>query len=174
MKSKIRNNALKVSILFLALIAMVVGMALPAMAQSTFGPAAKLSFGTQPVGANGGAAFSTQPVVIVQDAGGNTVTNSSAFITLAIGNNPSGGTLSGTATATAVNGVASFSGLSIDKAGTYTLTAASTGLTGVASNSFNITVGPAAKLAFTTQPGWCCERRIIKSSAGGNRPGCGR
>ena len=55
-------------------------------------------------------------------------------------------------------GVATFSGLAIDKIGTgYTLTA--TGSTvnttpgAVVSSAFNISVGPAAKLAFTTQPG---------------------
>src|SRR5947209_16550670 len=34
----------------------------------------------------------------------------------------------------------------------YTLAATSAGLTGATSNAFNITVGPAAKLTFTTQP----------------------
>ncbi|MFD1808004.1 hypothetical protein ACFSHQ_07035 [Gemmobacter lanyuensis] len=45
-------------------------------------------------------------------------------MTLAIGTNAGSGTLSGTKTVNAVNGVATFSGLSIDKAATgYTLTA---------------------------------------------------
>src|SRR4029079_7082665 len=80
-------------------------------------------------------------------------TNSSASVTLAIGTNPASGTLSGTKTVAAVNGVATFSDLSIDKAGTgYTLTAASTGLTGDTSSSFNITPGAANKLAFSAQP----------------------
>src|SRR5439155_1634186 len=88
-----------------------------------------------------------------QDAGGNVVTGSTASVTVAIGTNPSSGTLSGTATVSAVNGVATFSNLSIDKAGTgYTLTASSTGLTGATSTAFNITVGAATKLAFGTQP----------------------
>ncbi len=120
----------------------------------TVGPAAKLAFSTSPSNSTGGVAFGTQPSVTVQDAGGNTVTTSSASITLAIGTNPSSGTLAGTKTINAASGVATFSGLSIDKAGTgYTLTAASTGLTGATSGAFNITVGPAAKLAVTTGPG---------------------
>src|SRR6185503_12982381 len=89
----------------------------------------------------------------VQDSFGNTVTTSSASIAVAIGTNPGGGTLSGTTTATAVSGVASFSNLSINKVGTgYTLTAASAPLTGATSAGFTITPTTASKLAFTAQP----------------------
>ena len=40
----------------------------------TVGAAAKLAFTTQPGGGTGGTAWTTQPAVTVQDAGGNTVT----------------------------------------------------------------------------------------------------
>ena len=84
-----------------------------------------------------GAAITPALTVAIKDATGNTVTTSSDSITLAIGSNPGSGTLSGTATVTAINGVATFSGLSIDKAGTgYTLTAASGSLTGATSSTF--------------------------------------
>src|SRR3989449_404447 len=74
-------------------------------------------------------------------------------ITVAIGTNPASGTLSGTTTVAAVSGVATFSDLSIDKAGTgYTVTASATGLTGATSSAFNISAGAAAKLVFTVQP----------------------
>src|SRR6185295_1065761 len=73
--------------------------------------------------------------------------------TMAIGTNPGGGTLSGTTTVAASGGVASFSTLSINKAGPgYTLTASAAGLTGATSSTFNISAGTASKLAFTTQP----------------------
>src|SRR5439155_748909 len=125
----------------------------------TTGPAAKLGFTTSPSNTIAGTAFGTQPVVTLQDAGGNTVTGTAQNVTVAIQNNPGGGTLSGTTTA-AVNtatGQAAFSGLSIDKAGTgYTLTATGSTVSAtsgvVVSGAFNITVGPAAKLAFTTSP----------------------
>ena len=53
----------------------------------------------------------------------------------------------------AVNGVATFSNLSIDKAGSgYVLTASDGTLSSAASNSFNIHFGAAAKLAFGQQP----------------------
>ncbi len=117
------------------------------------GPATKLTFSTQPNGGTAGVSWSQQPAVTIQDAAGNTVTSSSVSVTLAIGTNPGSGTLSGTVTMNAVNGVASFSGISLNKPGTgYTLTASSSGLTGATSSFFNIVTGPATKLAFSTQP----------------------
>ena len=76
----------------------------------------KLGFTAQPNAATSSQAFPIQPVVAVQDAGGNTVTsgaNSNATVTLAIGTNPAGGTLTCTSglTRAAVAGVATFSGL---------------------------------------------------------------
>jgi len=104
------------------------------------GAATKLAFSTQPGGAVAGSYLSPQPAVTAQDQFGNTVTSSSVSITLAIGNNPSGGTLSGTKTAAASSGTATFTDLSIDTAGTgYTLIAASGSLTSSTSDSFNIT-----------------------------------
>src|SRR5207253_2096956 len=60
---------------------------------------------------------------------------------------------SGITTVAAVNGIATFSNLSIDKAGTgYTLAASSSGLAGAASGAFSITAGAATHLAFLQQP----------------------
>ena len=88
------------------------------------GATTELAFTTQPGGGTGGAAWTTQPVVTVQDQFGNTVTTDTSTVTLGIANNAGGGTLNGMLTETAVAGVAAFSGLSIDKIGTgYTLTA---------------------------------------------------
>ena len=118
------------------------------------GPAAKLVFTVQPSNAIAGAANSPAMQVAVQDAQGNIVTTATTSITLALGTNPASGTLSGTMTVAAVNGVATFSTLSLNLAGTgYTLTASATGLTAATSSAFNITAGPAAKLVFTVQPG---------------------
>src|SRR5207245_998796 len=73
------------------------------------------------------------------------------LITVAIGTNPSSGTLAGTLTHAAVAGVATFSGLGIDKVGTgYTLTATGAGST--TSAAFNITAGTATQLVFSVQP----------------------
>lgn len=116
-------------------------------------PATKLAFTTPPSNTAAGANITPAVVVTVQDAQGNTVTGSTASVTLAVGTNPAGGALSGNLVATASNGIATFSGLSINKAGNgYTLTASSSGLSGPTSGTFNITPGAAHHLTFTTQP----------------------
>ncbi len=107
------------------------------------GAPAQLAFTTQPGGGQPGVVWGTQPVVTVQDAFGNTVTNSTASITLAIteGTPTSGGpgTLGGTKTVAAENGVATFSDLSIDTAGAaYQLTATSGSLTSADSTAFTV------------------------------------
>src|SRR5204862_514091 len=71
----------------------------------------------------------------------------------ALGANPGGGALSGTATVAAVAGVATFSDLSVNKSATgYTLTAAATGLSSGASAAFNVAAGTASQLVFSVQP----------------------
>ncbi len=113
----------------------------------------KVTFTVQPNDAVAGVAIAPAVQVTVQDASGNTVTSATTSITVAIGANLGGGTLSGPTTANGVNGVATFAGLSIDKAGTgYTLTAAATGLTSASSTLFNVTAAAASKLIFTVQP----------------------
>src|SRR5207244_2177655 len=113
----------------------------------------RLVFTGQPTNTTAGATFTPAVTVTAEDGLGNTVTSFNGSVTVAIGTNPSGGTLSGTSTVTASNGVASFSSLSINKAGTgYTLAASASGLTGSPSAAFNITAGAAAQLVFTAQP----------------------
>ena len=143
----------------------------------TVGPAAKLAFTQQPNGGASTVVWSTQPTVTVQDAGGNTITGSTASITLAIGTNPNSGTLACTANPkSAVAGIAAFAGCQIDKAGAgYTLTASSGVLTGATSSSFTVTVGTATKLAYSQQPGgadatvvWTTQPIVVVQDAGGN------
>ena len=100
-------------------------------------PATKLGFTKQPNITFVGA--STTFRVAIQDSLGNTVTGEIGTIAVVIGTNPGGGTLSGTASATTSSGVATFSTLSIDKAGTgYTLTASLSGFTEATSASFDV------------------------------------
>jgi len=108
-------------------------------------PASKLAFTVQPGTVTAGAAISPAVQVTVQDAQGNTVTSSTASITLAIssgtGTGTSGAVLGGTLTGAAVSGVATFNDLTIDKAGTgYTLTATATSLTSATSTSFTVRI----------------------------------
>ncbi|MCX5760524.1 MAG: hypothetical protein NTW72_03290, partial [Gemmatimonadetes bacterium] len=119
-------------------------------ATSQIGSATALAFITQPGGGNAGTAWSQQPVVALKDAGGNTVTASSAGVTLAI-TTPAGATLvcSGNPLY-AVNGLATFAGCEIGKAGTgYTLTATGEGVTAAVSSAFNVTAGALHHFAVT-------------------------
>ena len=116
------------------------------------GGAAQLVFTTQPGAATGGLPFGPQPVVTVEDAGGNTVTTASS-ITLAI-TGATGSTLTCTNTSPlpTVAGVATFTGCNINFTGSYTLTATGAGQT-VDSGSVAVTVGPAFALQYVLQPG---------------------
>jgi len=100
-----------------------------------------LLFLQQPTDTAAGQTINPAVMVAVVDQFGNVLTgDNNDTVTLAIGNNPSGGTLSGTLTVTVVNGIATFSDLSIDLAGAgYTLHASATGLTGADSGPFTIT-----------------------------------
>src|SRR2546427_311984 len=79
---------------------------------------------------------------------------------MAIAANPGGATLGGTTSVGTVNGVATFSDLSIDKVGTnYTLAASSAGLTGVTSSAFNIN-NPAPTIS-SISPDHACTGQIL-------------
>jgi hypothetical protein len=120
----------------------------------TVGPATQLAFTTQPVGAAGTSPLGAQPVVALRDAGGNVVASDSTHTVTVALTAPGGATLSGTKTVTLASGVATFAGLAVDKAGSYTLTATTNaGAFTKASTAFTIAVGAATQLVFTTQPG---------------------
>lgn len=111
------------------------------------GPASRLVFTTSPGNTARNTAFSAQPVVAVQDAGGNNVSTSASPITLSIA--------SGTLTCTsnpknAVAGIVTFSGCRIDQSGNKVLTARSGSLSGT-SSTFAI-FSSASRLAFLTSP----------------------
>jgi len=119
----------------------------------TTGAAARLVFTVQPVSTTAGSSITPAVRVTARDAQGNTADTFTGTVSVAIAANPGGGTLSGTKAVAAAAGVATFAGLSIDKAGSgYTLTATTTGVAGATSAAFTITPGPATQLAFTLQP----------------------
>jgi sugar lactone lactonase YvrE len=99
-----------------------------------------LVFLQQPTDTTAGQTITPVIVAIVDQYGNVETDDNSDTITLSIGVNPSGGTLSGTLTLTVTNGVATFSDLSIDLAGMgYTLHATvSGGLPDLDSSPFNI------------------------------------
>ena len=114
--------------------------------------ATKMLMVTQPVAGASQASLSTQPVVRITDANSNTVTSDSATqVTVAA----SGGTLGGTTTVTAVNGVATFTDLTFaGVVGTnYTLTFTSTpSLTAVTSANMTPS-GPGAAATIAVNVG---------------------
>jgi hypothetical protein len=118
----------------------------------TPGPASALAITTGPGDGTAGTALSPAIRVEVQDDAGNAVTGAYP-VTAALGSNPGGGTLLGTLTRTASGGVATFGDLRLERSGFgYTLTFTSGLLAPVTSDAFSIASGPAATLAFTTQP----------------------
>jgi len=117
------------------------------------GPATKLAFTTQPSESTvAGVAFAQQPVVTIRDATDVTVGSATNPITLTLTTGT--GTLSGTVTMSPVNGVSTFTDLSIDLAGAdKVLTALATSLTPAeTSPTFTIVAAAASQLAITTQP----------------------
>jgi len=113
--------------------------------------AAKVAFTSQPP-ASTASGTSFGAVVTVQDAAGNTVTGNTSQVSVAL-TTANGATLNGTKSVAASNGVATFSGLSIAKAGSYSLTATDGALNSAVSSSFTIAPGPATHIVFAAQPG---------------------
>jgi subtilase family serine protease len=118
---------------------------------AAYGLAAKLVVSAEPqasLKAGGSFGFS----VLAEDASGAVEQNFNGNITVALANNAGGGALGGTLTAMAQNGIATFSGLTLDVADSgYTLIATSGGV-GVTTSPFNVTPAVPAKLALISQP----------------------
>jgi hypothetical protein len=116
------------------------------------GSSPTLAFTTQPTNTTAGAPLPTIRVS-AEDGAGHTQASFGGPVTVALAGNPGAGTLAGTVTVAAVNGVATFPDLRIDKAASgYTLAAAASGLTGDQSTAFTVNPGPASVLVFTVQP----------------------
>jgi hypothetical protein len=117
----------------------------------TAGPPSQLAFTNLPSTVAAGQASSV--TVAVEDRFGNVVTSATNPVTLSLGANPGGATLSGTSTVLASDGFSLFSGMSINKTGAgYSFTASSPGLTSTSSPSFVVNPGTPSQLVFLTQP----------------------
>src|SRR5437870_734482 len=126
------------------------------------GTATQLAFTVQPSTTVAGAAISPAVQGAALDPAGNPVPGFTGNVTVVLGSNPGGSTLSGTTTVATVNGVASFSTLTLDKTGTsYALTATAIGLNPATSSGFSITPGAATQLVFGTEPGTTVANRLI-------------
>ena len=105
------------------------------------GGATHLVFTVQPTTTGAGLAIVPAVQVTAATSSGSVDPAFINSVIVSIGTNPGGGGLSGTRTVTAIAGVATFSNLSINNAGSgYTLTAAASNL------------GSATSVAFTVNP----------------------
>ncbi len=110
----------------------------------------QLAFTAQPSAVPAGTSIAPAVQVAVRDAQNNLVTTATNTITVSItpGTGGTGATLSGTTSAAATAGVATFSNLTINKAASgFTLTAAASGLTSATSGTFAVAAGAAASVA---------------------------
>lgn len=103
-----------------------------------------------PATTEAGVAFGV--VVNVLDAQGDIASRFTGPVSLAIASGPPGTAIVGGATVNAVAGVATFTGLRLNVAGTYTLIATSQGLRDETSTSMRVVAGPASRLAFQGYP----------------------
>jgi uncharacterized protein YjdB len=112
-------------------------VATPAFNVSGAGAASLLGIATQPSGAVSGVNLTAQPVVQIRDANGVLVNSATNQVTATI--TTGSGTLVGTATVTAVAGVATFTNLRVNGAGSHVITFSAGGLTSIASTAFTVT-----------------------------------
>jgi plastocyanin len=141
----------------LAIMALAATVAVSACGGDGSGPgqvSTQLAFTAQPSTNTVGQVITPAVQVSVQDASGNLVSSAENTVTLALGVNPSGATLSGTTTANVAGGVASFSDLQISKPGTnYTLSASASGLAGATSTAFDVSPAPGVAAAIASAAG---------------------
>jgi hypothetical protein len=113
----------------------------------------KVAFRVAPGPTVAGSVIAPPVEVVAVDEAGVLVSSFEGTITLALGNAPSGATLSGDRTVPAVGGIAPFPDLSIERAGSgYTLVASAEALDRDTSAPFAVIPGPMARLAFSQAP----------------------
>ena len=137
----------------LVILALAVGVFIACSGDdSSVGPAAlQLVFTVQPSGVISGQAISPAVQVSVEDPSGHVITSDDSPITLELKSGSAGATLSGTTTAAANNGVATFGDLKINQPGAdYTLSASAPGSATGTSSAFEVT--PAPGVATTVVP----------------------
>src|SRR6185503_12933839 len=116
------------------------------------GPAARLVVQTQPSStATAGVPFAQQPVIRIEDAAGNLLTANNSTVVTAT-RSAGSGILQGTLTATASNGLATFSNLAHNVATNITISFTSGSLSNTTSTAIAVSPAVASQLVFMTQP----------------------
>jgi hypothetical protein len=139
----------------------------PAVASARFNvtmpPADRLSFVVQPTATPVGETISPSVKIVARDDDGEIAEGYTGTITVSLGVNPAGATLSGTLSVNAVEGVATFDDLRIDRSSSgYKLSATASNVSPATSAAFTIT-SPASKLTFIVQPSNTREGQKLKT-----------
>lgn len=126
----------------------IANVLVPALADYSTEP--QLAFTQEPTSTAPGDTIIPAVTVSVEDVSGDVITSDDSNVTLSIYSGPGGAVLSGTLTEQAQNGVATFSNLSINLAGNYSLQATDGSDTSAVSSTF--VVGTQPELVFTQMP----------------------
>ena len=121
----------------------------------TVGALARLAFTASPSSATAGSVFSTPPVVVGTDAGGNAVPGYAGTVTLSVERDASA--LSG-CTGALRSGATTFTGCRLGRSGSGWVLHADDGALSGDSSSFTVSPGSATQLQFTTQPAGAIAR----------------
>jgi hypothetical protein len=114
---------------------------------------ASLTFSASPANFTAGATIPSF-TVSVRDGAGGVVAGFSGNVVLSLTGGTAGATLVGTTTRAAVNGVATFPGLTIDRGGSaYRIVASVTGVPSAQTNAFDVAAAPASTITITTGAG---------------------
>ncbi len=134
------------------------------------GSASQLSFDQQPTNTVEEQVIDPAVTVRVEDSAGNLISDdNSTEVNIAIANNPSGGTLSGTTSVTVSGGVATFNDLSINNSGNgYTFEATATGLSTATSSGFDILDKPTFTISGTITDGTDPIENVSVEATGGH------
>ena len=114
--------------------------------------ASQLVLEETPTSGTAGQALSPSITAAVEDPFGNVVTSNTSNVTIAVASGPGGLTSGSTTLAEAANGVATFSSLILDTAGTYTFKVTDGSLTSATSGNIAVGAAAASKLVFQQTP----------------------
>lgn len=115
-------------------------------------PPARIVITQGPVSATAGAAMTPALRVEAQDASGNLLGSFAGTVTVALGANPATATLGGTLAVSAVDGIATFGDITVDRAGTALTLVASSGALADTSAAFNVVSSSAQQLEINAIP----------------------
>jgi len=134
----------------------------------TVGAASQLAYQQTPSTGTAGTALSPSIKVAVEDSSGNVVTSDTSTVTITIASGPGSFAAGSTTSVAAVNGVATFSNLILDTAGTYTLKATDGTLASVTSGNIVVRLAPPLSITAPTNASVSENGSLVFSGANGN------